>query len=350
MTAIVELRSRASRFALVCFVILIGFTSSSAATLEDYRRRISETIAALEQLQALYDDDVPTGEQLSVSTIARAREQLPANETVMLHGQSIAVDNAWLHEALNQQAEASNSDRSAALARIVERLRAVGERLTEVEEGTNSAGKDESKARMAEILRRPEFDEKAAEVSAITRLLKRFLKWLDSLFPQRPRGRAGGSPVWSGIAQVIVIVISLAVIAFLVWRFLPRYLHSRGKKKQKREVRIVLGERLEADQTSADLLAQAEALARAGDLRAAIRKAYIAFLCELGDRKVISLAQHKTNRDYLNSVRERPPLYTSMRQLTRSFELHWYGFHPAGENDWTEFRNGFQQALKGGSG
>jgi hypothetical protein len=106
-----------------------------------------------------------------------------------------------------------------------------------------------------------------------------------------------------------------------------------------------LGERLEPDQTSADLLAQAEALARSGDLRAAIRKAYIALLCELGDRKIVSLAQHKTNRDYLNSVRERARLYKLMLHLTSKFELHWYGFQPAMENDWNEFRSAYQQVV-----
>ena len=84
-----------------------------------------------------------------------------------------------------------------------------------------------------------------------------------------------------------------------------------------------------------------------GDLgiRAAIRKAYIALLCELGDRKVISLAQHKTNRDYLSALRGRTRLHSTMRGLTNSFEQHWYGFVPAGENDWSDFRNGYQQAV-----
>jgi hypothetical protein len=56
-----------------------------------------------------------------------------------------------------------------------------------------------------------------------------------------------------------------------------------GARKKQREARIVLGERLEPDQTAADLLAQAEA-GSSRQLRAAIRKAYIALLCELGDR------------------------------------------------------------------
>jgi hypothetical protein len=137
----------------------------------------------------------------------------------------------------------------------------------------------------------------------------------------------------------------MVAIAFLIWRFGPRLFQGRRKKKTKREARIVLGERLEPDQTAADLLAQAETLARNGDLRAAIRKAYIALLCELGDRKIVSLAQHKTNRDYLNSVRDKISLYQSMRELTHSFELHWYGFVPVGENEWNDFRNRYRKIV-----
>jgi hypothetical protein len=110
-----------------------------------------------------------------------------------------------------------------------------------------------------------------------------------------------------------------------------------------------LGERLEPDATATDLLSEAEALARQGDLRAAIRKAYIALLVELGDRKLISLAHHKTNRDYLNSVRSIPDLHSQMRGLTDSFERHWYGFASATANDWQDFRAGYLAALRGGN-
>ena len=85
---------------------------------------------------------------------------------------------------------------------------------------------------------------------------------------------------------------------------------------------------------------------RQGELRAAIRKAYVALLVELGDRNLITLAQHKTNRDYLNSVKSIPPLHTTMRSLTDTFELHWYGFAEATENDWNNFRSRYHQALQ----
>jgi Domain of unknown function (DUF4129) len=81
-------------------------------------------------------------------------------------------------------------------------------------------------------------------------------------------------------------------------------------------------------------------------LRAAIRKTYIALLVELGDRNVISLAQHKTNRDYLSQVRNAPTLYSNMSGLTERFERHWYGFASASQADWQEFRAGYNATLQ----
>ncbi len=329
------------RLLLAGFVIAACVVSGRAATLLDYRHQVSGAIRTIQQLQLAKD------EASAYAWLARLRAQLPAKETILLKGQSIAVDNTWFHDALDEYEKIkTNARRTESLTRIDERLRALGERLDEMQNGKPGATKGDNKTRLAEILRRSEYRKQAEEGSALTRLLNRFLRWLGSLFPQTKPLQPGNAMALSRIAQVVVIGVSVGAIGFLIWKFAPRYLRNRGKKKAKREARIVLGERLEPDQTSADLLAQAESLARSGDLRAAIRKAYIALLCELGDRKVISLAQHKTNRDYLGAVRDRPSLFLSMRGLTNSFEIHWYGFQPAGENDWNEFRQGYQQALK----
>jgi hypothetical protein len=150
------------------------------------------------------------------------------------------------------------------------------------------------------------------------------------------------------LAQVLVYALAGAVIVYVSWKLWPRFRPgwSKGKKAKKREARIVLGERLEADQTSADLLAEAESLAREGNLRAAIRKGYIALLCELGDRKLLGLAQHKTNRDYLRSVRSHEQLFREMQVMTTTFENHWYGFEPVSVDDWNMFRARYHQAVK----
>ncbi len=69
-------------------------------------------------------------------------------------------------------------------------------------------------------------------------------------------------------------------------------------------------------------------------------------LVELGDRKLISLAQHKTNRDYLRAVNNIPLLHSRMSGLTDSFELHWYGFVQATQTDWHDFRAAYRDALQ----
>ena len=348
-----------SKSLTICFVVLgslLCVSRISAATLADYRHRVSQAITLSEQLRATHGNEEPSQpEQFAADNVARIRELLPAQETVLLDGQNVVVDNAWLHEALQnyERTGTGQARRAEALARIVERLRALDERLDEMQRGNsaNKTDKDGDKGRLAEILRRPDYNrETAAEGSALERLWARFLRWILSLLPKTGPMAPNGSPFLARLAQIIVVGACLGAIAFLVWKLAPRYLSGRSRKKQKREARIVLGERLEPDETAADLLAQAESLARDGDLRGAIRKAYIALLCELGDRKIVSLAQHKTNRDYLHSVRERVHLYSSMRQLTNSFELHWYGFQPPAENDWNEFRSGYQKALSIGSG
>ena len=322
--------------------------STPAATLRDYQRRVSNAAAVIEFVAGAYEDESYSEPTLIQSRLASVRENLPPKEDIEMGGQRISVNNSWLHEALSEYEKTSNqAKRAEILARAAERLRAIEERLKEIDSAkTANSDKDANQGRLAEILRRPEYIQTAPEASALDRLIERFFRWLGRLFPRAKPMQPGGSPLLSGIAQLLVVGLSIAAIGFLVWRYGPRFIRGRKKKKKaKREARIVLGENLDEDQTAADLLAQAESLARNGDLRAAIRKAYIALLCELGDRKLISLAQHKTNRDYLNSVRDKGSLYAGMRKLTQSFELHWYGFVPAGETDWTEFRNGYRKIV-----
>ena len=357
MYMITKLGTRAPAICFALLITLVCFTHINAATLADYRHRVSQAVAVIAELRAPNAHRDPSfGEQSAGPNLDRLVELLPARETVLLEGQTVAIDNTWLGQALQdyQRTNRPQAERAEELRRIEERLRALDahlDEMTRAEAATND--KDSDKGRLAEILRRPDYNKPAAATgeSALARLWMRFLRWLASLFPNVKPIQPGNSSLISGIAQIVVLTVALAGIAFLIWKLAPRYLSNRrSRKKQKREARIVLGEHLEPDQTAADLLAQAESLARAGDLRGAIRKAYIALLCELGDRKIVSLAQHKTNRDYLNSVRERVHLYSSMRQLTNSFELHWYGFQPPAEDDWNNFRSGYHKALHLGPG
>lgn len=340
----------AVRFLFTGTVLLFLTQAVFATTVSEYHKRIRQAVTALDSLvQSDETEDASAYDRRLNETLGSLRILLPEIETVEWNGATFKVDLTWLHQELDKYKTAATAEREALLKDAAERLQAIDERLAEIEKPTSGAteNKAEERRKLAEILQRPEYARKINQQSALSRLVDRFLKWLRNLLPKPKPISSGGAAVVSNTAQVVVIALALGVLAFVLKLFLPRLLRSRRpKKKRKEKARIVLGERLEPDQSALDLLSEAEALARRGELRAAIRKAYIALLVELGERKVISLAQYKTNRDYLRAVREVEPLYGNVKQLTDSFERHWYGLAQATETDWLAFRSAYKQALR----
>lgn len=341
---------RVARWSLALFLSLLGAGSAGAAMpLDEYRARIQEALSVLDIFWQEAQYETGTGAEYIAQArvvLEKIRKLVPLDETIEWEGGRVKVNNSWLGDELRkyEQTPASASLRAEVLARISQRLLALQSRLDELYEGNKSAAstKEQEKARLEAILRRQEFGEKPPEKS----LWERFVEWLNSLLPS---GNSLGQSSWlSFIAMILIFGLAAGLLAYLIWKFAPFFgrLKDTSLKLEKRQTRVVLGERLAPDETGADLLAQAEALARQGELRAAIRKGYIALLCELGDRKVLTLAQHKTNHDYLRAVRAKRPLLNEMQKLTNSFENHWYGFVPTTPDDWTNFRSGYQQTLK----
>jgi uncharacterized protein DUF4129 len=327
----------------VLFLLLFPATVA-AIPITDYHSNIKYAIATLWQLSQsgdTFDDELPTA-------VESVRTKLPSRQTIEVEGEVYNVDNSWLHKDLDELQKADN--RSERLAHIVWTLQAIETRVAERANpgGKPAENKQWAKTRLESILARPEYATDTKGENAAIRLIREFFEWLAKFFP-KPRVGNGRAINWiTRIAQVLVIGLAIAVLLYVLKTL---YVRFSGRSRQpkagkKREARIVLGERLEPEATATDLLSEAEALARQGDLRAAIRKAYIALLVELGDRKMISLAHHKTNRDYLNSLRSVPGLHSRMRGLTDSFERHWYGFANATPNDWQDFRAGYLAALQ----
>jgi hypothetical protein len=315
----------------------------------EYHQHIQQALTALNSVAHSVQTESEAAYGLrDAEAVQSVKTLLPLNETVESNGASFNIDNSWLHHDLSVYAAEPTMARYDLLKRITERLWALEGRITELEDGAGVAGnKAEEKRKLAEILQRPEYARKVKSKNPIPSLIERLLKWIVSWLPKPKPISRGSAGFISAIARWLVIILALGVLAFVLRLALPRLFRGGGpKRKSKAKARIVLGEQLEPDQSAFDLLAEAEALARRGELRAAIRRAYIALLVELGDRKIISLAQHKTNRDYLRAVREVEPLYGNVKQLTDSFERHWYGLAQANEADWVAFRSAYHQALR----
>lgn len=346
--------SKTHRRSVACVVMLVAFlfvcpANVAAIPIAEYQQRLKQAISQIEKVTEIEQDFNETDfENRMLETGDLIRVALPEKLTVEDNGEVCNVDNSWLHKSLDELKKLPGAEQFEQVDFITETLQALEVRIAERQAAVaRGESKEQAKSKLESILARPEYATEQRGPNAISRLIQDFIRWLQGLFPKRRAVDPGRVDFISLIARILVIGLALAVILYVAKILLTRFSRTRkAKKPRKKEARIVLGERLEPEATSTDLLSQAEALARSGDLRAAIRKAYIAFLVELGDRKMISLAQHKTNRDYLNSVRNIPPLHATMRGLTDSFERHWYGFEQATPDDWQDFRAGFLAALR----
>lgn len=325
---------------------------ADAASLEDYRARVLQATKALEDLHWTFDETEDTNSTEFLAreekTLADVRAALPPTEKIEGAGAVFDIDNNWLHVELDTYSKLpqdKRDERDDALYRLAQRLRSLDTHLKEAANASASSpsarDKEAEKGRLNAILRRPEYNRQAAEDTAFERFKKQVREWINSLMPKSRPLNPGTASTFSLIARIFVFALTAAVIIFVVWKYgaqlLPR---NRPKKQTRADARIVLGERLAPGQTPDDLIREAEALARAGDIRGAIRKAYIAVLFELGERNILRLAAHKTNRDYLSAIRrERAALYGDMQPLTHNYERHWYGLAPANDADWHDFRS-----------
>lgn len=346
--------SKTHRRSIACVVVLVAFlfvcpANVAAIPITEYHQRLKQVIDELVKVVEVNKDfDEAAFEKRMLETTEFVRVTLPEHLTVEVDGEVYNVDNSSLHKNLEHLKELPGASQFEKVQQITQFLQAIEARVAERQAAVASAvSKKEAKSKLESILARPEYATEQRGPNAISRLLRDFIRWLQDLFPKRSPVAPGRVDFISLIAQILVIGLALAVLIYVVKILLTRFGRTRKTKKpRKKEARIVLGERLEPEATATDLLSQAEILARNGELRAAIRKAYIALLVELGDRKMISLAQHKTNRDYLNSVKSIPPLHATMRGLTDSFERHWYGFEQTTPDDWQNFRAGYLAALR----
>ncbi len=172
-------------------------------------------------------------------------------------------------------------------------------------------------------------------MKAVGRWLEDALKWvIEKLFP-RNRPGAGGPGFGSAmeIAFVLIIALLLGVILWLLVRLWQR----------RPEVGAVLAEALPAppdlasEEVSADELPEdgwirlGRDLLAQGDLRLALRAFYLASLAHLGERRLITLARSKSNRDYERELRRRAHALGTLPELFGRnldlFERAWYGQH-----------------------
>ncbi len=350
------LKKHKIKLLMVClvFVFLVFPDISLSKTFEEYKKNVNQLKIEFAAL-TLPSENVSAeeNEERIENTFEKAKEILPAEEKIEFDGTTFEVNNKWISDKIEEYKDEKKTaeDKRLILISISERLEAIEAKLKEFEKAKASeTSKDEEKRKLSEILKREEFKKPEVEEES---LLQRIWRWFDEWMKKnfRPQRReplpASSFGTVAYVMQWVLYVVIFGLIAFLIYKFAPFFIkkYRERERRNKKKERFILGEKLSADETTENLFNQAEKLAIDGNLREAIRKGYIALLFELSERKLIGLAKHKTNRDYLRSIRKKRELHENMNDLTLNYERHWYGFEDADEEDWEEFKIDYKKAL-----
>lgn len=339
-------------FILLCLLAAFVPSSIFATTLTEYKENIEHL---KEDILSLLNENWTDAEKekFEGEFLTEVPKLLPAEEKIEWQGTTVETDYQWLADKIVEYTEAQKKSpkKEAILTEIYERLDAIEQKIDQLENpAASTRTKDEDKQKLAEILRREEYQKpEVQEESLFQKIYRKVMEWLANMFPRPnlPDAPIEGFQSIPIILQIILYTLVLGLIGFLIYKFAPFFASRfrRREKKEKKE-RVILGEKLLADENASTLFDEAEKLAREGNLRGAIRKGYIALLCELSDRKIIGLANHKTNRDYLRDVRKQREIYENMDGLTANFERHWYGFDTVNETDWEKFQQGYKNIVR----
>lgn len=333
-------------------LLLILPSPTMAKTLERYLADLEKTS---EEFKAFADESVDFKDETVITAAEAVLKQtlglFPANEEIEYGDQVIPVDNAWIAiEAAAFSRETDPVKRKRIILSIGERIYAISIQVDNLESVLpRSTTKDEEKRRLAGILKREEY--RPADPGAESPAARFYLaieNWLASLFPKMKPPNPNAQADLTGlktVLQVLIFALVAALLVYLVIKFGPQFFKKYRKEARPRGTRLILGEEIGPEATTANLFAEAESLAREGDIRGAIRKGYISLLFELSERRMIGLAKHKTNRDYLRDLVKHERIRGSVSGLTMNYERHWYGRQEAADQDWKEFRQGYLDTL-----
>jgi hypothetical protein len=294
---------------LLVVALLLGGTPAHAETLAEYTALVARAAALL---AAVPEDDGAA----EASALAEVERQLGAVESVQLPGgTTVRLANPPLRAALASGDSAAVGAQLAALQDALERAQT-----------TRPAPADASD-RLAAILARPEF--RTEEPPPWNRLLQPLRDQWERLWRNLAHwlassGEGGIDLIWALPALLVV----LGVVAVLVGAFGGNVVASA------RVAASAPGHRAAARETRA----RAEALAAAGDYRAAVHELYLATLQHLDERGLLWFRHALTNREHLRHGRVAPALLASLTTLVEGYDRAWYSGEVCTADDWRRFR------------
>ncbi len=184
---------------------------------------------------------------------------------------------------------------------------------------------------------------------SVRRFFKRLREWISPSHDKESAQRewSAGQLPWKAILYML-LALGVALLARVLLR--TRF----GKKRQIVAAEAVVAmPDLRSDDVTADQLPEdgwldlARQLMERGELRLALRAAYLAGLAHLGQRELVTIAKHKSNRDYDRELRrrarEREEMVAAFEVNLADFERSWYGRHEVTTDIFTRFTGNLER-------
>jgi hypothetical protein len=255
------------------------------------------------------------------SVAAKLRSSLPKSIRVDAGAREIESSTAWLDASLEDLQKTRADQRSAKIKQIQERLRAMRQEARQFAE-PSPAGSDRE-AKIKGILARREFRSvrgPSAWDMMIAQVQRWLLKILDKIFSRV------SAPAQMG---QLLVWIAIAVAASILAVWLTRRLRTPGREIGREPLRFAPP----SSKSSRKWLAEAQAASLASKWRDAIHLAYWAGIARLEESGAWVPDRARTPREYLRLLPEQNQQRPALAELTRKFEIIWYGSREASASD-----------------
>jgi Domain of unknown function (DUF4129) len=306
------MRSRIS-VAIPCVFLLFALAQTPASG-QGYRAPASEF-----DLQS-YQAELARIEEASKNPkeIGELRRSLPKSWKVKDGGRVYSVPTSEISDALRQ---IERNPKKQAAGQLEARLESMQHQAAAVHSGTGKNA-DDAEPKLKKILDRGEFKDATAQSpwdvmrARINRwILEHIIKLLNRLHISQ---KTGNTIAW--------VVLAVAILALFLAIY--RWLTNAAKPADFRA---------EATPPTSDArrwTEEALAAAERADFREAIHCAYWATVAHLEDVRILPRDRARTPRESLRLLDPYPNEQGSLRTITRTFELIWYGYRPVSAAEW----------------
>jgi Domain of unknown function (DUF4129) len=287
---------------------------------------IGQYVADLDRYSSAVND-LPSHPEKS----AQLRAALPKNWTVQTSTGVMTVSTAWLDDLLRRWGDETNN-RGDIQQRIQKDLAAMRQQAQESQLPAKVASDSAAQAKLKEILSRREF----RSVEGPTwwdEMWEKFWNWLDRMW-DKVFGRVHVSRNVGSTISWTLISFAFLVVVWLI---------ARNLLAQSRGLLLHLEAPVRTHGSSREWADAALQAANAGDFREAIHCAYWAAVYRLDEAGVWTLDATRTPREYLRLLKAEVPQRPAMSEITRNFEVVWYGKKPASEREFRMAVDGLEK-------